>query len=57
MKAFYLDDETGKRVGYCYREGGRMVLVDTRCRVFKVSPKTTHREAIRILLSHQQYLA
>jgi hypothetical protein len=54
MKAFYLNDETARRIGYCYREGDKMVLVDAECNVFKVSPRTTYREAVRILLSHQQ---
>jgi len=56
VRAFYLNDQTARRVGYCFREGEKMVLVDTENNVYKVSPQTSAREAVRILLSHQQMI-
>lgn len=56
VKAFYLNDQTARRVGYCFREGEKMVLVDTENNVYKVSPQTSAREAVRILLSNQQMI-
>ena len=56
MKAFYLNDHTARRVGYCFKEGEKMVLVDTENNVYKVSPQTSAREAVRILLSNQQMI-
>jgi len=57
MKAFYLNDQTARRVGYCFREGDRMVLIDRENNVYKVSPETSAREAVRILLSNQQFIS
>lgn len=56
VKAFYLNDQNARRVGYCFREGEKMVLVDLEDNVFKVSPETSAREAVRILLSNQQMI-
>ena len=56
VKAFYLNDHTARRVGYCFKEGEKMVLVDTENNVYKVSPQTSAREAVRILLSNQQMI-
>ena len=56
VRAFYLNDHAARRVGYCFREGDRMVLVDMENNVFRVSPETSAREAVRILLSHQQMI-
>ena len=57
MKTFYLNDQTARRVGYCFREGDRMVLVDIENNVYLVSPETSAREAVRILLSNQQFIS
>ena len=57
MKAFYLNDHTARRVGYCFREGDKMILVDLESNVYTVSPETSAREAVRILLSSQQMIA
>lgn len=57
MKAFYLNDRTARRVGYCFREGDRMVLIDLESNVYIVSPQTSAREAVKILLCHQQMIA
>ncbi len=56
MRAFYLNDQTAKRVGYCFREGDRMVLVDLESNAYRVSPETSARQAVRILLSNQQMI-
>ncbi|MDH5795277.1 MAG: hypothetical protein OEZ24_04135 [Candidatus Bathyarchaeota archaeon] len=56
MRAFYLNDQTARRVGYCFREGDRMVLVDLESNVYRVSPETSARQAVRILLSNQQMI-
>jgi len=57
VKAFYLNDNTARRVGYCFREGDKMILVDLESNVYTVSPETSAREAVRILLSSQQMIA
>jgi len=57
MRAFYLNDQTSRRVGYCFREGDNMVLVDTESNVYRVSLQTSARQAVRILLSRQQMIA
>lgn len=57
VKAFYLNDHTARRVGYCFREGDKMILVDLESNVYTVSPETSAREAVRILLSSQQMIA
>jgi len=56
MRAFYLNDQTARRVGYCFREGDKMILVDTDNNLYKVSLQTSAREAVRILLSHQRMI-
>jgi len=56
MRAFYLNDQTSRRVGYCFREGDTMVLVDTESNVYRVSLQTSARQAVRILLSRQQVI-
>ncbi len=57
LKAFYLNDQTARRVGYCFREGDKMVLIDLESNVYIVSPQTSAREAVKILLSNQQMIA
>ena len=57
MRAFYLNDQASRRVGYCFREGDKMVLVDTESNVYRVSLQTSARQAVRILLSRQQMIA
>jgi len=54
--AFYLDDQTARRAGYCFREGDKMVLVDIENNIHKVSPLISAREALRILLGHQRMI-
>ena len=56
MRAFYLNDQTARRVGYCFREGDKMILVDTDNNLYKGSLQTSAREAVRILLSHQRMI-
>jgi len=51
---FFLEDNTGAKIGYTYQDGEDQVLIDLKGNIFKVSRKTTIKQATRILLKRLQ---
>jgi len=51
---FFLEDNTGAKIGYTYQDGEKQVLVDLKGNVFRVSRNTSIKQATRILLKQLQ---
>jgi hypothetical protein len=55
--AWFLNDASNRLVGVFWKEGDVMVLADLKGNRFRVQPKTTIKQAVRILLSRQEMIA
>ena len=54
---WFLNDQSNRLVDVFWKEGNMMVLADLKGNRFRVQPKTTVKQAVKILLSRQEMIA
>jgi len=49
---FFIEDSTGAKIGYTYKDGDVQVLIDLRGNTYRVPGSTPIKHACRLLLKH-----
>jgi len=49
---FFIEDSTGAKIGYTYKDEDVQVLIDLKGNIYKVPGNTPIRHACRLLLKH-----
>lgn len=49
---FFIEDSTGAKIGYTYKDGDVQVLIDLKGNTYRVAGDTPMKHACRLLLKH-----
>jgi len=49
---FFIEDNTGAKIGYAYKDGDMQVLIDLKGNTYKVPSNSSIKHACRLLLKH-----